>query len=95
MPPLRFETESEDTPAVVRTFAEREEYLRAWEGLRRVEWRVPSGAVHAADLSGETALCGKPLTALEEFGRSRFPYERVPHEDRCRVCDEAAGSPSA
>jgi hypothetical protein len=92
--PLRFEIESSSPPAVVRTFADGEEYLRTWAGMRRVEWRVPTGLVHAADLTGEAALCGMPLTSLEEFGRSRFPFERVPHEERCSICDEAAGSPS-
>jgi hypothetical protein len=95
MSPLRFEHESKTAPAVVRTFADGEEYLRTWSRLRRQEWRVPAGLVHAADLDGEAALCGMPLTALEEFGRSRYPFERVPHEERCRACDEAAGSPSA
>ncbi len=82
-------------PGVVRTFAEGEEILRTWSRLRRVEWRLPAGLVHASDLDAEAALCGTPLTSLQEFGRSRFPFERVPREDRCRTCDDAAGSPQA
>jgi hypothetical protein len=78
---------------VVRTFAEGEETVRTWERLRRVERRVPAGRVHAVDLEAQAALCGAPLSSLQEFGRSRYPFERVPHEDRCTACDEAAGSP--
>jgi hypothetical protein len=95
MPPLRFETEPEFERDVARTLAEGEDYLDAWSRLRDLDWRAPARAVHAADSSGEAALCGKPLTALEEFGHKRYPFEQVPHEERCRVCDEAAGSPSA
>ena len=95
MPPLRFEDDSEVAPPVVRTHSEREDYLDAWSRLRELEWHVPARAVHAADLSGEAALCGKPLTALEEFGQRRYPFEQVPHDERCRVCDELAGSPTA
>jgi hypothetical protein len=82
-------------PRVVRTFADGEEILRTWSRLRRVEWTVPAGLVHAADLDADAVLCGTPLTSLQEFGRSRFPFERVPDEDRCRACDDAAGSPQA
>ena len=95
MAPLRFENDPQAAPAVVRTFADGEETLRSWSRMRRVEWRVPAGLVHAADLVAGTALCGMPLSSLEEFGRSRFPFERVPHEDRCAACDDAAGSPQA
>jgi hypothetical protein len=35
------------------------------------------------------------MSAMEEFGHHRFPFEQVPHEERCRVCDERAGSPTA
>ena len=80
---------------VVRTFAEGEEIVRSWERLRRVEHRLPSGRVHAVDLEAHAALCGAPLDSLQEFGRSRYPFERVPAEDRCTACDEAAGSPTA
>jgi hypothetical protein len=94
MAPLRIENDPGTAPAVVRTFADGEEFVRTWSRLRRVEWRVPTGLVHAVDLDGEAALCGRPVTALAEFGRSRYPFERVPHEERCPACDEAAGSPS-
>jgi hypothetical protein len=82
-------------PAVVRTYAEGEATVRGWSRLRRFEYRVPAGSVHAADLGGDATLCGTPLSSLREFGRSRYPFERTPHEDRCRVCDEAAGKPQA
>jgi hypothetical protein len=82
-------------PAVVRTFADGEDTVRAWSRLRRFEYRVPAGSVHAADLGGDATLCGAPLSSLREFGRSRYPFERIDHEDRCRVCDEAAGQPQA
>jgi hypothetical protein len=95
MSPLRIENDSTAAPAVVRTFAEGEEVLRSWSRLRRVEWRVPAGLVHAADLDADATLCETLLTTLQEFGRSRFPFERVPHEDRCRDCDDAAGRPRA
>lgn len=78
---------------MVRTFAEGEEIVRTWERLRRVEHRLPAGRVHAVDLAAQTALCGAPLDSLQEFGRSRYPFERVPQEDRCEACDEAAGKP--
>ena len=81
------------TPPVVRTFAEGEETVRTWIRLRRVERRVPAGRVHAVDLEAQAALCGAPLSSLQEFGRSRYPFERVPHEERCIPCDEAAGNP--
>jgi hypothetical protein len=80
---------------VVRTFAEGEETVRTWERLRRVEYRVPAGRVHAVDLEAEAALCGAPLDTLQEFGRSRYPFEEVPQEERCAVCDEKAGNPTA
>jgi hypothetical protein len=83
------------TQPVVRTFAEGEETVRTWERLRRVEHRVPAGRVHAVDLESEAALCGAPLESLQEFGRSRFPFEAVPQEERCAVCDEKAGNPIA
>jgi hypothetical protein len=92
--PLRFEDDSEVTPPVVRTLAGGEDYLDAWARLRLVERRGPSGSVHAADSTGGAALCGKPLTLLEEFGRRHFPFEQVPRDERCRVCDERAGSPT-
>jgi hypothetical protein len=95
MAPLRMENESATVPSVVRTFAEDEEIVRSWSRLRRVEWRYPAGLVHAADLGDDAALCGRPLTALQEFGRSRYPFERIPHDERCTACDEAAGRPSA
>jgi hypothetical protein len=82
-------------PGVVRTFAESAETVRTWVRLRRVEWSVPSGLVHAAELHADVTLCGTPLTSLEEFGRSRFPFERISPEDRCSTCDDAAGNPSA
>jgi|tagenome__1003787_1003787.scaffolds.fasta_scaffold20798810_2 hypothetical protein len=92
--PLRFEDDSEVTPPVVRTCAGGEDYLDAWSRLQVAERRAIE--VHAADLSGGAALCGKPLTLLEEFGRRQFPFEQVPHEDRCRVCDElSATTPGA
>jgi hypothetical protein len=78
---------------VVRTFAEGEETVRSWERLRRVEHRVPAGRVHAVDLEAKAALCGAPLDTLQEFGRSRYPFEAVPQEERCSVCDEKAGNP--
>ena len=81
------------TQPVVRTFAEGEETVRTWTRLRRVERRVPAGRVHAVDLEAQAALCGAPLESLQEFGRSRFPFERVPNEERCIACDEAAGNP--
>lgn len=83
------------TPSVVRTFAESEQIERTWSRLRRVSRRVPAGLVHAAEQDASTALCGVPLSALHEFGRSRYPFERVPHEDRCHACDDAAGQPHA
>jgi hypothetical protein len=93
--PLRFETEPEFERDVARTLAEGEDYLDGWLRLRDLEWRSPARAVHAADASGAAALCGKPMSAMEEFGHHRFPFEQVPHEERCRVCDERAGSPTA
>ena len=82
-------------PAVVRTFAEGEDTVRTWSRLRRFEYRVPAGSVHAAELGGDATLCGRPLSSLLEFGRSRYPFERIDQDDRCRVCDEAAGQPQA
>jgi len=37
-------------PAVVRTYADGEATVRTWSRLRRFEYRVPAGWVHAADL---------------------------------------------
>jgi hypothetical protein len=34
------------------------------------------------------------LSALHEFGRSRYPFERFRDQDRCRQCDESAGRPA-
>jgi hypothetical protein len=91
--PLRFEDDSRTAPAVVRTFADGEEFVRTWERLRRVEWRLPAGLMHAAALDGDAALCGRPLATLHAFGRSRYPFERIPREQRCPDCDDAAGRP--
>ena len=82
-------------PAVVRTFADGEQKLRTWSRLRRVAFRVPAGLVHAADLGADATLCGAPLSSLQEFGRSRHPFERITREDRCPACDSAAGHPQA
>jgi hypothetical protein len=80
-------------PAVVRTFADGEEIVRFWSRLRRMEYRVPAGLVHAAEHDATSALCGVALTELQEFGRSRHPFEAFPHEHRCDDCDDAAGRP--
>jgi hypothetical protein len=32
------------------------------------------------------------MTLLEEFGRRHFPFEDVPRDERCPVCDELAGT---
>jgi hypothetical protein len=82
-------------PAVVRTFADGEQTVRTWSRLRRVAFRVPAGLVHAAGLGADATLCGTPLSSLQEFGRSRHPFERSTHEDRCPACDVAAGHPQA
>jgi hypothetical protein len=92
MPPLRFEDDSEVSPPVVRTLPGGEDYLDAWARHFESQRRTPGGSVHAADLSGRAALCGKPMTLLEEFGRRHFPFEDVPRDERCPVCDELAGT---
>jgi hypothetical protein len=84
---------SESVPAVVRAFADDATVERTWSRLRRVERRVPAGRVHAAAMAATEALCGAPLSELEEFGRSRYPFERFPPGHRCLGCDEAAGWP--
>lgn len=86
---------SSSTPSVVRTFAEGQVVEQRRSGLRRVTRVVPAGLVHAADGESERALCGVLLSALHEFGRSRFPFERFRTEVRCRLCDESAGRPVA
>jgi hypothetical protein len=80
-------------PTVVRTFADGEETVRTWSRLRRIEYRLPAGQVHAAHLEGDATLCGTPLSSLQEFGRSRYPFERIAQDERCRTCDDAAGRP--
>lgn len=77
------------------TYAEDVQTEVSWSGLRRRRREVPSGIVHAAEPGASVALCGTPLRTLHEFGRSRHPFERVESDDRCLVCDEAAGRPSA
>jgi hypothetical protein len=82
-------------PAIFLTFAEDEQVVVTWSRLHRRSKSVPAGVVHAAEPGESTALCGTPLSTLLEFGRSRHPFERFAEDDRCLVCDEAAGRPQA
>jgi hypothetical protein len=77
------------------TYAEHQQADVTWLRLRRRGRSVPAGVVHAAEPGESTALCGTPLSTLHEFGRSRYPFERFAEDDRCLVCDEAAGRPQA
>jgi hypothetical protein len=86
---------SPSTPAVVRTFAEARVVQQERRHFRKVSRVVPAGLVHAAGDDPERALCGVLLSALHEFGRSRYPFERFRDQDRCRQCDESAGRPRA
>src|SRR5512146_2442601 len=80
---------------VHRTFADHEGTRSSGPVWRRTTRRVPTGLVHAADLLGDASLCGLPLDALHEFGRSRFPFERFEETVRCQACHVAAGRPTA
>jgi hypothetical protein len=80
---------------VVRTFAEARVVQKQRSRFRSTTRVVPAGIVHAAEQDAERALCGVLLSALHEFGRSRFPFERVRDEARCLQCDATAGRPRA
>jgi hypothetical protein len=77
---------------VFRTFAEgaSTRISRSRRGAREV--RTPTGKIHAV-LDSDTTLCGISVLELHEFGRSRYPFEHVPHDRRCTVCNDVAGRP--
>ena len=79
---------------VFRTFADGEatRRSRSRRGTRQV--RTPTGKIHAA-LDSEATLCGINVLELQEFGSSRYPFERFPHDQRCTTCNEASGRPVA
>ena len=80
-------------PDVVLAFSEGSRTETSWTRLRpRRRW-VPAGVVHAAVPLATETLCGRPVAALHELGRSRYPFEAFPGSYRCRDCDEAAGHP--
>jgi hypothetical protein len=78
-------------PGVHRTFADTVESYRSGPLWRRRERCLPAGLVHAAELQGDRSLCGLPLDSLQEFGRSRHPFERFVEGERCPVCHASAG----
>jgi hypothetical protein len=80
---------------VYRTFADAAEARRTGPVWRPQVRRVPSGLVHAGELDGTFSLCGLPLDSLQEFGRSRHPFERFDETRHCRACHVAAGRPTA
>jgi len=80
--------------SVFRTFADGVQIQRSGPVWSRRRRQLPFGLVHAAELQGELALCGRPLDLLYEFGRSRHPFERVDRSRRCPTCDLAAGRPT-
>lgn len=80
------------TPAV-RTFAEAAEASKTWSRLRSVKHRTPAGQIHAVEQGARIALCGAPLSSLQECDRGRYPFEQFPFAACCGACDEAAGRP--
>lgn len=82
-------------PSVLHTYAEDVAVTQHRVGWRRQSRLVPAGLVHAAEQDAERTLCGALASALHGFEPSRYPFERVSHEARCRTCDEAAGRHTA
>lgn len=80
---------------VYRTFAEGQHLSRRLFAHRTGASMTPHGRIHAAEHSAIVTLCGRPTNELYEFGRSRYPFELEPAEDRCRTCDGLAGHPAA
>jgi hypothetical protein len=79
---------------VYRTFADGESTRRSRSRRGTREVRTPTGKIHASS-DAVTTLCGLSVLELAEFGRSRYPFERFPHDHRCPACNDAAGRPFA
>jgi hypothetical protein len=78
---------------VFRAFADGEKTSRSRSRRGIRDRRTPVGKIHAAEHRATVTLCGIDLLELHEFGRSRFPFERFPHDRRCATCNDAAGRP--
>ena len=82
------------TVDVFRTFAEGQQRSRRLAKRARGTLMAPTGRIHAAQQKAVVTLCGLRTRDLIEFGRSRYPFERISIGARCPKCNELAGRPT-